>query len=534
MVKKYLLLLVLFMLPLSLTACRPEDIPVQITLVSTADYAILTPAATPPAGENLATNDPLPSQPTPAGTPFSPTIAPLVLPTRIGYEGVPTPDAPHYESSAAGQKAFIEHTVLFGETLSTIAAQYGISLEELLQANGLSETDFVYVGQIINIPTDVDLIGPELKLIPDSELVYGPATKNVDIRQLCRQFGGYINQYREVVEGRQLSGPEIVELVAVRFSINPRLLLSMLEYRTGWVTQSVPPVQSDYLFGKVQAGYEGLYRQLSWAADELNYGFYGRSEGGLTSLTIADNTRVGFHPQINDGTAGVQRWLAAHDTANYERWLVETSANGFFGAYLRLFGNPFGFAVEPLWPEGLTQPPLKLPWEKEVSWYFTGGPHGGWGSGSAWASLDFAPDKDKFGCYVSEQWAAAAANGVVVFSHMGGVIIDLDGDGHLGTGWTLVYWHIDSFERVAAGTRVEAGDRIGHASCEGGFSNGAHIHFARRYNGRWVAADGSLPFNLNGWVSSGLGREYDGLLTRDGASKEACVCAEEGNSLTGE
>ncbi|MCA9969685.1 MAG: hypothetical protein KC425_05695, partial [Anaerolineales bacterium] len=44
---------------------------------------------------------------------------------------------------------------------------------------------------------------------------------------------------------------------------------------------------------------------------------------------------------------------------------------------------------------------------------------------------------------------------------------------------------------------------------------------ARLYNGRWVSADGALPFVMGGWVSQGLGREYDGLLVRGGVTKEA-------------
>ena len=44
---------------------------------------------------------------------------------------------------------------------------------------------------------------------------------------------------------------------------------------------------------------------------------------------------------------------------------------------------------------------------------------------------------------------------------------------------------------------VETDDRIGHASCEGGVSTGTHLHFARKYNGEWVLADGPLPFVLS-------------------------------------
>jgi hypothetical protein len=124
------------------------------------------------------------------------------------------------------------------------------------------------------------------------------------------------------------------------------------------------------------------------------------------------------------------------------------------------------------------------------------------------------------------------AEGIVTRSDFGAVVVDMDGDGYAGTGWAITYMHLETRDRVAAGTTVRAGDRLGHPSCEGGFSNGTHTHIARTYNGRWIAADGDLPFNMSGWVSQGLGTEYDGLLLRDGESKEACVCREEINAIT--
>ena len=74
--------------------------------------------------------------------------------------------------------------------------------------------------------------------------------------------------------------------------------------------------------------------------------------------------------------------------------------------------------------------------------------------------------------------------------------------------------HVSSQDRVQPNTYVYAGEAIGHPSCEGGVSNATHLHLARKYNGEWIPADGNLPFNLDGWVSSGNGFEYDGFLTR--------------------
>ena len=81
--------------------------------------------------------------------------------------------------------------------------------------------------------------------------------------------------------------------------------------------------------------------------------------------------------------------------------------------------------------------------------------------------------------------------------------------------------HIESRDRIPVDTYAYAGDRIGHPSCEGGFSNGTHVHIARKYNGEWISSDGPLPFQLEGWVSSGNGIEYDGYLTKGDQVVEA-------------
>jgi hypothetical protein len=94
--------------------------------------------------------------------------------------------------------------------------------------------------------------------------------------------------------------------------------------------------------------------------------------------------------------------------------------------------------------------------------------------------------------------------------------------------------------RVQVGTRVSAGDRIGHPSCEGGFATASHLHLARRYNGEWIAASGSNAFNsatgsspfiMDGWVSTSSGILYDGVMQKDGTSVEACECRDPDHML---
>ncbi len=465
----------------------------------------------------------------------APIDAPLI--TQLGtpapsFAGQPTPDPPHYtvDSPETGEPG--SHVVVAGETLGQLALRYGTTVAELMALNGLENPDMVQVGQALQVPGAPiqQITSPQFKIIPDSELVYGPAARDFDTQAFATALHGALLSYQEQVEGVAMDGPAIVQLVADRHSVNPRLLLAVLEHRAGWVTQPSPAAGSSIL-GNSAAGANSLYIQLSWAANQLNLGFYGRGEGGLKSFNLDTTTQITFSPLINDGTAGVQRFLAAVDGANGETWQRDTSPDGFYATFTRLFGNPFAYSVDPLAPADLAAPPLELPWAAGETWYFTGGPHGGWNTGSAWAALDFVPPGQQAGCIQSDAWVTAMADGVVSRSGHGAVVVDLDGDGFAGTGWAITYMHLEGRDRATVGTRVQTGDRLGHPSCEGGFSNGTHVHIARTYNGRWISADGPLPFMMGGWVSSGTGTEYDGFLTRGNAVRGACVCREDINAI---
>lgn len=497
-------------------ACERPDPTVTIVAGEVGATAVL-PTTDAASFTQIGLVPPPPSEPTP-------TAAPV-------YPGTPTPDAAHYDPAAAEGGQI--HVVNSGETLGYISQLYGVTLEELLAFNQLQATDILHIGQQLQVPGQASQMGPAFKIIPDSELVFGPAAKGFNVRQTAVPLNGYLLRYTEEVEGMRLEGPEIVELVAHRHSVNPRLLLALLEYRAGWVTRAaVPEAQQAFPLGLGSPNQSGLYKQLSWAANELNWGYYGRGEADIHFFTLADGTRLTFAPEINDGTAAVQRALGVADTITYEAWLQDAGPAGFYAAYERLFGNPFALAVEPLWPQNLLQPALQLPWSSGETWYFTGGPHGGWNTGSAWAALDFAPEADVLGCFDSDAWVTSMSDGVVVRSGFGAVVVDLDGDRYPGTGWAVVYMHLAG--RIPVGTPVQTGDRLGHPSCEGGFSDGTHVHIARTFNGRWVSADGPVPFNLGGWISQGTGQEYDGFLIRGNISKEACACREEGNAITAE
>lgn len=431
----------------------------------------------------------------------------------------PTPDDPHL---LPGMRTKEEtYTVRAGDTLGQIAQRFNVSIAEIAQASQLADINILEIGQVLVIPAPQPVVtGPDFKIIPDSELVAGPLSAAFNLPDYVYSQNGYLVRHQEEVNGQTLSGFQIVQMVARDFSVNPRLLLAVLEYQSGWVTNPNPRTDTlKYPIGWSDPYREGLYKQLSWAADNLNYGFYAWRVNGVASWILSDNTIVPIDPTINAGTAALQHFFAR--LYSYKTWEKIITEEGFIQTYNQLFGYPFDYSYVPLLPPGLSQPELRLPFEDGVVWAFTGGPHGGWGDGSGWAAIDFAPFVDTRGCFESNEWVVAMADGLIVRAEDGAVVQDLDNDGKEGTGWTLLYMHIESRDRVQAGTFLKAGERIGHPSCEGGVSDGTHAHFARRYNGEWIPADGDLPFILDGWVSAGTGQVYNGTLRKGDTVIEA-------------
>ncbi len=504
------------------------------------DYANITPV-----GETtpLWLQQVPPGQPSPTLPAATPPVAGVPSPTARATQDAsssPTPDATR--PSVLERQSVEEYTVQRGDSLNQIGQRYGVSALEIATANGMQLADTLPIGRVLRIPVpNLNNFGPSLKLLPDSDFVLGPTSVGFNLDAFVNAYDGYLAHYTENIAGsyldgssqsRRLKGSEIVQLVAEHYSLSPRLLLALIEHQSGWVRQRSPGSNSlAYPLGDVEPGRDGLYLQLTWAARQLNYGYYSWRVASIVSWSFGDGSIRLIAPGLNAATVGLQSYFARQNLAPAE-WERAVSAKGFAATYGALFGNPFQYAFEPLVPPDLVQPALQLPFQPDEAWYFTGGPHAAWDLGSAWAALDFAPPGKPQGCVLNDAWVTAAAAGLVVRAHDGSVVVDLDEDGYEQTGWDLFYLHIDSQDRVEVGTRLKAGDPIGHPSCEGGISNGTHVHFARKYNGEWIPADGAVPFVLDGWISGGLASEYDGTLTKGVITLVACDCNSEANQIS--
>ena len=451
----------------------------------------------------------------PKSPPASPT-APALFPApsttaEAGPTPTPLPTRPPYAPGT-----LVDYKAQTGDTLPALAAHFNTTVQEILQANPQIPRDVTTLppGFPMKIPIYyAPFWGSPFKILPDPLFVNGPAARGFDVQAFVAEHpDGWLAHYNEYAARANRSGADIVAYISRAYSIDPRLLLALLEYQAGALTQpDLPKGREEYILGYRDQNHKGLFRQLNYAANMLNNGYYGWRIGSLRIFLLSDGSEVRPDPWQNAATVALQYYFAHYLPANVYHQAV--SPSGFFRLYSFLFGNPWKNPPPPHIPANLHQPPMRLPFPDGEIWVFTGAPHTGWGLGQPFAALDFAP-RGVSGCQPTDKWTVAVANGVIARSEYATAMLDLDGDMDERTGWDVLYFHLANNGRIPQGAFVKAGDHIGHPSCEGGRATGTHVHIARKYNGEWIVAYGVIPFNLEGWVAESAGEPYKGDLRR--------------------
>ncbi len=475
---------------------------IRLFLVSLLSVILLTSCLISPETNPLETQEPA----------LTPTFTPLPITQRPVY--------------APGE--LVPYTAQSGDTLPNLAFRFNTTISEILEANEVIPDDATTLppGLPMEIPIYYKALwGSQLQILPNCAFINGPAQIGFDTEVFVNSQPGWLKDFRQVAGVEYRTGVEIVDYLAARFSISPRLLLAILEYQLGALSNPEMPsgVKTGYPLGYRAAGYTGLYLQLVWAANRLNQGYYGWLEGKLGPLEFTDRTIEHPDPWQNGGTVALSYYFSKLQSKGI--YYHTLGPEGFIKTYRGLFGDPWNCEVHI--PGSLRQPTMSLPFSSGRTWAYTGGPHTGWGQGDPWAAIDFAPPSVSGGCEITSEWAVAVAPGIISRSEPGLVELDLDGDGDSRTGWVMLYLHLGKQDRISLGRQVETGAYLGHPSCEGGESTGSHIHIARKYNGEWIPASGVIPFNLGGWIAGAGSYEYQGTLSRFGEVVTASAMSED-------
>lgn len=473
------------------------------------------------------------SSPTPHGSPLSQVIGEEPTQPTITKTAQPSTQTSVVESPQnSTQPPPILYYTQAGDTLPILAIRFEVQPDEIKSTEVLSTTSFLDPGKLLIIPNRLGETSQEIQIIPDSEVVFSPSAIDFDIQTFAAESGGYLSNYREYMSTGWANGAQVVNRVAIENSINPRLLLSLLEHHSHWVYgQPQGMGETDYPMGYLDPNHKGLFRQLSWTVQQLSIGYYGWRAGLITSLELENGKTIKLSPKLNAGSVAIMYYYSKlYSETRWNNYLYTT--DGLPVLHERMFGNPWlrALSVEPLFPQSLTQPKFELPFRPGRTWSLTGGPHSAWGPNGALAALDFAPSTSEQGCSLATDWVTSVAPGLVVRSGSAIVVVDLDGDGQESTGWAILYMHIATRDRIPKGSWVNTDDFIGYPSCEGGTATGTHVHIARKYNGEWMLADGPIPFTLDGWIAHAGEQPYLGSLTNGEKTAIACTCGDQ-NSL---
>ncbi len=172
---------------------RPED-PSGSPATTNPTVPVTTPA---PVNRPVVTTTPVPVSPTPTPTPVT-TTRPAVVPPSIVKAPSPAPP----KAATVGGRT-MNHSVAPGQTYYSISKLYGVSIENLLEANGLTEADKLSVGQTLvvrNVPAGFPL-GQEVQPTPPSTkpaqnglVIYHTVEKGETMFRVSKLYGVTIEQ----------------------------------------------------------------------------------------------------------------------------------------------------------------------------------------------------------------------------------------------------------------------------------------------------------------------------------------------------
>jgi lipoprotein-anchoring transpeptidase ErfK/SrfK len=102
------------------------------------------------------------------------------------------------------------HIVKAGESLAIIAANYRISLNQLITVNNISNPNIIYIGQLINIPT-----------LPNPDSIPFSIHISVSTKRLILKREGQVVKEYPIAVGKIVTATPVGDFVIVNREPNP-------------------------------------------------------------------------------------------------------------------------------------------------------------------------------------------------------------------------------------------------------------------------------------------------------------------------
>lgn len=332
-------------------------------------------------------------------------------------------------------------------------------------------------SSVLSYPT-----GYSERWLDDRTFVHGPDLLDFDLDAYLARSAPHLRPHAEFM--KHWSG---------YYSINPKVLLAVLEHRSRAVSQR-DAVADDPSAGLVPG--VGFREQVHEILSALYHDFYAHR------LQSDDK-------QLNAATYALMNLFRSRASVAEFAPDAEVTRRGFLDTYERLFPGsrtralPLDEGVEAVPPPDL----LQLPWKLGQSWRFNG-VHTTTGSDpGVMSSIDMTRTW-------SLVWGNDTSTDYVVAAHAGQVTVYSSCFVRVTSpsGWATNYYHLSTLA-VSNGQQVTANQTLGvyantqaQALCQGGSSTGPHVHFSLLQNGAYAPIDGAM---LSGYTVHSGRYSYD-------------------------
>jgi len=376
-----------------------------------------------------------------------------------------------------GEMETAPYIVSAGDTLVSIAGRYDTTWQTLVEINGLLSPNVSYAGQVIQVPADGEGALPGGRGTPyvvrPGDTALRIALRH-DVSTWAIAAASHVPNLALIYPGQELTLPGD----GLGLLPEPFLYVGV---------QPLPAVQGDVMVIEVRTtepvtlrGWF-LEREVRFAEEGgVYYGLVGVhvfTEPGLYELTLAAEDDQGYSTTVTTGV------LVEAGSFRYERIRVGSSRSSLLDpAVIATERERLDAVVQTFTPERRWTGPFQRPCVGTISSYF--GTHRSYNSRPYTAYHTGVDLRAPSGTIVR----AAAAGTVVLAEPMAihGNLIILD------HGWGVLtgYAHLSSMD-VEVGQQVAAGDPIGRVG-NTGLSTGAHLH--------WEVWVGGISVNGLQWL----------------------------------